>query len=88
MVKTRPEGQAWRSAWSIGFNFAAAVAGFLFVGYAVDFYYGTGPWGVLIGTFLGLVGGMYNMIRQAIAASREAERESKPPDAGGAGPRR
>ena len=64
---------AWRSAWSIGFNFAAAVAGFLFIGYAIDHYYATGPWGVLIGTFLGLVGGMYNMIRQALVAARRAQ---------------
>jgi ATP synthase protein I len=76
MAEPRGGNEAWRSAWSIGFNFAAAVAGFLFIGYAIDRYYGTGPWGVLICTFLGLVGGMYNMIRQALAASKQATREA------------
>ncbi|HTG34275.1 MAG TPA: AtpZ/AtpI family protein [Thermoanaerobaculia bacterium] len=54
----------------IGFEFAAAVGGFIFVGYLWDRYFGTGPWGALIGAILGLVGGMYNLIRQTMLATR------------------
>lgn len=82
MVMAWGNGGGWRSAMSLGFNFAAAVAVFLFIGYAIDRNYGTSPWGVLIGTFLGLIGGMYNMIRQALAASRAAQRRPKSGDAG------
>ena len=56
----------------MGFEFAAAVAGFTLLGYWVDRHYGHSPWGVLIGVALGLIGGMYNLIRESLAASREA----------------
>ena len=39
---------------------------FVLVGYWVDVKYGTDPWGVLIGASLGIIGGLYNMIRQAV----------------------
>lgn len=54
----------------IGFEFVAAVGGFTFAGYLWDRYFGTGPWGALVGAILGLVGGMYNLIRQSLAATR------------------
>ena len=56
----------------IGFELAAAVAGFTFFGYLWDRHFGTRPWGLLIGALLGLIGGMYNLIRQTLAASRGA----------------
>jgi len=61
----------------IGFELAAAVAGFTLVGYWVDRHYQVGPWGVLIGLALGLIGGMYNLIRQSLAASKAAGSGSK-----------
>ena len=69
----RPSG----SVWGIGFELVGAVAGFTLVGYWVDRHYRTYPWGVLIGLALGLVGGMYNLIRESLAASREAEEEPR-----------
>lgn len=48
----------------IGFELVAAVAGFTLIGYGWDRYFGTAPWGLLIGALLGGVGGMYNLIRQ------------------------
>lgn len=54
----------------IGFEMAAAVAGFTFFGWLWDRHFGTQPWGVLIGAILGLTGGMYNLIRQSLAATR------------------
>lgn len=56
----------------MGFEFAAAVAGFTLVGVWVDRHYGHAPWGVIVGVALGLIGGMYNLIRESLAASKEA----------------
>ena len=70
--KSRPSWIRWSG---IGVNFAAAVAGFTLVGYWIDHHHETSPWGVLIGMVLGLVGGMYNLIRSSLAAAHEAERE-------------
>jgi F0F1-type ATP synthase assembly protein I len=51
----------------VGMEFAAAVAGLSLAGYWIDRHYGSEPWGVLAGAALGLIGGTYNLIRQATA---------------------
>ena len=38
----------------------------LLIGYWLDGRYGWSPWGVLIGAMLGLAGGMYLMIKEAL----------------------
>ena len=53
----------------LGFEFAGAVAGFVFFGYWIGNFYGRADLGILIGAILGLVGGMYNLIRVTLAAS-------------------
>ena len=64
------DSRSWVRLSSIGFELVAAVAGFTLLGYWWDRHYGTSPWGTLIGVVLGLVGGMYNLIRQSLIASR------------------
>jgi ATP synthase protein I len=61
----------------VGFELAAAVAGFTLIGYWVDRHFGYGPWGVIVGAVLGLVGGMYNLIRESLIASKEAGSRSR-----------
>ncbi|MEP7008975.1 MAG: AtpZ/AtpI family protein [Acidobacteriota bacterium] len=61
-------------ASGVGIEFAAAVAGFSLVGIWVDRHYGSGPWGLVIGLALGLIGGTYNLVRESLLASKEAER--------------
>ena len=56
----------------LGFELAAAVAGFVLVGYWIGNHYGKAELGIVIGAVLGLIGGMYNLIRATIAASGEA----------------
>lgn len=56
----------------IGFELAAAVAGFVLVGYWVGKYFDRVETGIVIGAVLGLIGGMYNLIRVTMAASRGA----------------
>lgn len=68
----------WLKVSGIGFELVAAVAGFAFVGWWIDRKQGTAPWGLLIGAGLGMVGGLYNLIRASLAAAREAADRSKP----------
>lgn len=51
----------------LGFEFGGAVAGFTLFGYWIGKHYGDPKLGVLIGAVLGIIGGMYNLIRAAVA---------------------
>lgn len=56
----------------MGFEFAASLVVFMLVGYWVDYHWHIqSHWGTLIGTLLGLIGGTYNFVREAIKAVRE-----------------
>jgi len=61
----------------MGSEFAGAICGLTLAGYWVDRHYGTGVKATVIGALLGVVGGSYNFIRQAIEMSREAMAEQK-----------
>jgi F0F1-type ATP synthase assembly protein I len=61
----------------LGVELVGAVGGFTLMGWLWDRYHETSPWGVVIGAVLGLVGGMYNLIRQALIASKEAGTKDK-----------
>ncbi len=65
---------AGRTGWTrlagIGFELVAAVGAFMLVGFWWDRHFGTAPKGMLVGAVLGLVGGMYNLIRQSLLATR------------------
>jgi F0F1-type ATP synthase assembly protein I len=79
--KTKTEGSSSLSRLSgMGFELVAAVGGFILVGYWWDRHFGTGPWGIVVGAVLGMIGGMYNLIRQSLVASREAASGSKTTD--------
>jgi len=56
----------------VGLELAAAVAGFTLAGYWIDRHYGSQPWGTIIGVVLGLIGGLYNLVKQSLQAAREA----------------
>ena len=64
----------------IGFEMAAAVAGFTLIGYWWDRHFGSSPWGILTCAALGLIGGTYNLIRQSQSAFKEGGRDTKKPD--------
>ncbi len=70
---------------SIGVEFAAAVGGFCLLGYWIDHHWQIERrWGLLTCAGLGLVGGLYNMVRQALKASaaptQRRDGETRQPD--------
>ena len=70
MPEEPKSGSDWSKLSSIGFELAAAVGGFIFLGYLWDRHFGSSPWRTLTGAVLGLIGGMYNLIRQSLLATR------------------
>jgi F0F1-type ATP synthase assembly protein I len=50
---------------SAGVELAAAVGGGCLLGYWIDLRFATRPWGLLICAAIGVVGGLYNLVRQA-----------------------
>lgn len=55
----------WYRMAGVGIEFIVAIALFAGIGYAIDRWRGTGPWGVLIGLGVGFAVGMRAMIRAA-----------------------
>lgn len=53
-------------ALSMGMQLLAGVGLGLLIGYWLDGRYGWSPWGVLSGALVGLAGGMYLMIKEAL----------------------
>jgi len=77
--KRQPQRGDAARAYSLGFELACAVAGFVLVGLWIDRHYSSGPWATLVCLFLGLIGGFYNLIRGASRlSSGKAEREPQP----------
>lgn len=68
---------SWVRHSGVGLELAGAVAGFALIGYWIDRRYGTEPWGVVGGVVLGLVGGLYNLVKQSLQAAREARIEDE-----------
>ena len=64
----------------MGFELAAAVAGFTFLGIWIDRRYETEPWGLVICAAIGVVGGLYNFVRAARIAARAAAEAARPPE--------
>lgn len=67
----------WLRFSGIGVEFAGVVIGFTLIGLWIDRHYDKSPWGVVIGASLGLVGGMYNLIRESLKASKDAAAEER-----------
>lgn len=71
----------------LGMELGGSVAGGALLGYWLDRHFGTNPRWLLICSGIGVVGGLYNLIRQALQAT--ASKRSEPrdqnnrPDAGG-----
>ena len=71
----------WVRYSGVGLELAAATAGLAFLGHWIDGKYGTGPWGILGGVLIGIVGGLYNMVKESLKAVREAKTDDDDDDA-------
>jgi F0F1-type ATP synthase assembly protein I len=69
----------WIRYSGVGLELAGATAGLALVGYWIDGKFGTAPWGILGGVFIGIVGGLYNLVKQSLEAVREAGRDDAKP---------
>lgn len=67
----------WIRLSGLGLELVGAIVGFALIGYWVDRRFSTGPWGVLSGVGLGILGGMYNVIRESLRASKEADEDAE-----------
>jgi F0F1-type ATP synthase assembly protein I len=65
-------GADWVKLSGLGIELAAAVAGLTLFGYWLDRHFGIGPWGMVVGGTIGIVGGLYNLIRQSLLAIKKA----------------
>jgi F0F1-type ATP synthase assembly protein I len=61
----------------MGIELGAAVVGFCLLGIWIDHRYDTAPYGTLICALLGLVGGMFNFIRQSLQAVKDQSPPTK-----------
>ena len=77
----------WVRYSGVGLELAGAIAGLAFLGYWIDRRFGTQPWGILGGVVLGMVGGLYNLVRESLAAAREAKTEDDLASDEGSGPK-
>jgi F0F1-type ATP synthase assembly protein I len=64
---------------ALGFEFAGAVLGGILLGSYLDKFFGTGPWGTLLGALSGLVGAVYRLIivLPKLSAPRETDNNHK-----------
>jgi len=76
----------WVRYSGVGLELAGATAGLALVGYWIDGRFGTQPWGILSGVVIGLVGGLYNLVRESLQAVREAKVEDQLASDEGGGP--
>lgn len=53
----------WSHVFS-GTQLAVTVVAFLGIGYALDKKFGTDPWWTLVGTGVGIIGGLYNFLKE------------------------
>lgn len=61
----------------LGFELAASIAGGALLGWWIDRRFETAPKALLVCAGIAIFGGLYNLIRAGLAASKEAERERR-----------
>jgi F0F1-type ATP synthase assembly protein I len=70
----KPDGkddQASYYQWvGIGLEFCTGIVALTYLGYRLDKAFGTSPWLLILFSFLGFVGMLYMIIKQAINMSR------------------
>jgi len=65
---------------NLGFELVAAVVGFAAIGYWIDRATESYPRWTVIGAVLGIIGGLYNLIREALKLPSTLDNKYTPPD--------
>jgi len=61
----------WGKYLGLGMEMAVGVGLGYFVGRWLDKRYGWSPWGVTVGSLLGVAGGMYLLIKEALKMNKD-----------------
>ena len=75
MLKRRSGGEL--SLAGMGLDLAASVGVGVLLGWWIDRRFDTGPWGVVVCSSIGIVGGLLNFVRSAQAAARRSQRRGE-----------
>jgi F0F1-type ATP synthase assembly protein I len=67
----RKDNKGWGKVASVGLEIAAGAGIGAVTGTWIDRKWHTDPWGVLIGTVLGISAGMYILIKEAMKANKD-----------------
>lgn len=63
-------GKALALGWRVGIELVGAIVVAVFIGWAIDRWLGTRPWGVVVLFFLGIAAGMLNVYRAVTGLGR------------------
>ncbi len=75
--ENRPWFAGFGSFLTVGIQLALTVVVLFFIGRWLDDRFGTAPWLMLAGLFLGIVGGMIKFFRSAIELGRQEDAQQK-----------
>jgi F0F1-type ATP synthase assembly protein I len=65
--------------WSgLGLEFAGVVALFIYFGYLADRRWHSGPWGLIAGGAIGVIGGMYWLVKESLQMMKELGPPNEP----------
>lgn len=81
----RPPGNWMRHAGT-GLELAAAIGGMCAIGFLLDRKFGSAPWCLLVCAMLGIVGGLYNLVRSQLRGAlglKKSERSGNDPKSPG-----
>ena len=70
-----PTSKMWLTG--LGFELVGAIAGGALLGWWIDKQPDSAPKALIICSMIGIVGGLYNLIRTALAAGRQAHEEDE-----------
>jgi F0F1-type ATP synthase assembly protein I len=73
----RQPAPSWLRLSGIGIEFVGIVVVCALIGYWADRHWHSSPWGVIAGLVLGMIGSLYNLIRETTSASRQAREEDR-----------
>ena len=61
----------WAKYTTLGFEMAGAIGLCAFLGWAADRHFHWTPWGVTVGSLVGVAAGMYVLLRQALQMNKD-----------------